>query len=72
MIKQIDFDGYNEAEVLHRYDDGSCVCTIRQIEEYVCVKQDSNIILIDGVHFTLTKEEIEFLTPKQVNNENND
>ena len=57
MIKTIDFDGYNEAEVLKMYDDGACVCTVRQMEEDVCVKEDTNIIMTNGVHFTLTKEE---------------
>jgi hypothetical protein len=32
MIKAIDFDGYNVAEIHKMYEDGSCVCTVRQIE----------------------------------------
>lgn len=72
MIKQIDFDGYNEADVLKIYEDGSCVCTVRLVEEDVTVKEDTNIILVDGVHFTLTDEEKDLLNPKEVSNENND
>lgn len=64
MIKKIDFDGYNEAEVLKVYEDGACVCTVRLVEEEVTIKEDTNIILVDGVHFTLTDEEKEFFNPK--------
>ena len=64
MIKKIDFDGYNEADVLKIYDDGSCVCTVRLVEKDLTVKEDTNIILVDGVHFTLTDEEKESFNPK--------
>lgn len=72
MIKKIDFDGYNEADVLKIYEDGSCACTVRLVEEDVVIKQDENIVLVDGVHFVLTDEEKELLNPKEVSNENND
>jgi hypothetical protein len=72
MIKKIDFDGYNEAEIHKMYEDGSCVCTVRKVEEEVTVKQDTNIILLNGVHFKLTKKDIELLTPKEISNENNE
>lgn len=65
MIKNIDFDGYNEAEIQHIYEDGACVCTVRQMEEDVCVKEDTNIIMMNGVHFTLTEEELEQLNPTE-------
>jgi hypothetical protein len=42
------------------------------MEEDVCVKQDTNIILTNGVHFELADEEKELLNPKEVSNENND
>ena len=71
MIKKIDFDGYNEAEVLKMYEDGSCVCTVRQMEEDVCVKEDTNIIMMNGVHFTLTEEELLELNPETPQNDNN-
>ena len=64
MIKKIDFDGYNEADVLKIYEDGSCVCTVRLVEEEMTVKEDTNIILSDGVHFTLADDEKEVLNPK--------
>jgi hypothetical protein len=62
MIKAIDFDGYNVAEIHKMYEDGACVCTVRQIEEDVIIKEDSNIILQNGVHFELTEENINSLT----------
>ena len=65
MIKKIDFDGYNQAEIQHIYEDGACACTVRQMEEGVCVKQDTNIIMMNGVHFTLTEEELEQLNPTE-------
>ena len=64
MTKQIDFDGYNEADVLKMYEDGSCVCTVSQVVDGVTVKSDTNLILTNGVHFTLTDEEKESLNPK--------
>lgn len=64
MIKKIDFDGYNEAEVLKVYEDGACACTVRLVEEEVTIKEDTNIILTNGVHFTLTDDEKEFFNPK--------
>ena len=64
MIKTIDFDGYNEAEVLKMYEDGACVCTVRQMEENVCVKQDTNIIMTNGVHFELSEDEMKELNPQ--------
>lgn len=44
--------------------DGACVCTVRLVEEEVTIKEDTNIILMDGVHFTLTDDEKEFFNPK--------
>lgn len=64
MVKTIDFDGYNEAEVLKMYEDGACVCTVRQMEENVCVKQDTNIIMTNGVHFELSEDEMKELNPQ--------
>lgn len=64
MKKTIDFDGYNEAEILKLYEDGACACTLRLIEEEQLIKEDTNIILYDGVHFVLTEEEMSELRPK--------
>lgn len=61
MKKAINLDGYNEAEILKLYDDGACVCNIKQIWEDQILKEDKDIILYDGVHFTLTEEEKNYL-----------
>ena len=66
---KIDYDGYNDAEILKLFDDGACVCNIRQIEqnkegEDQIIKEDKDIILFDGVHFVLTEEEKNELIPK--------
>lgn len=61
MKKAINLDGYNEAEILNLYDDGACVCNIKQIGEDQILKEDKDIILYDGVHFTLTEEEKNYL-----------
>ena len=58
ITKAIDFDGYNEAEILYMYEDGTCACTLRKIEDDTVIKQDTNIILTNGVHFELTDEEL--------------
>ena len=63
MKKTIDFDGYNEAEIIKLYEDGACACTLRQIEEEQLIKEDKDIILFDGVHFVLTEEEKSELRP---------
>ena len=63
MKKTIAFDGYNEAEILKLYEDGACACTLRQIEEEQIIKEDTNIILYNGVHFVLTEEEMSELRP---------
>ena len=60
---KIDYDGYNDAEILKLFDDGACVCTLRQIEEDQIIKEDKDIILFDGVHFVLTEEEMSELRP---------
>jgi hypothetical protein len=63
MTKQIDFDGYNEAEILKMYKDGACVCTVSEVLDGVTVRSDTNLILTNGVHFTLSEEELEQLNP---------
>ena len=60
---KIDYDGYNDAEIHKLFDDGACVCTLRQIEEDQIIKEDKDIILFDGVHFVLTEEEMSELRP---------
>jgi hypothetical protein len=67
MIKAIDFDGYNQAEIHKMYEDGSCICTVKQVEEEVTIKEDTNIILMNGVHFKLTKSELNILTKQDEN-----
>lgn len=64
MIKVIDFDGYNEAEIIKMYEDGSCVCTVSQVVDGVILKQDENIILMNDVHFEFTEDELNELKPK--------
>lgn len=64
MKKAINLDGYNEAEIHKLFYDGACVCTLRQIEEEQILKEDKDIILYDGVHFTLTEEEKNYLRPQ--------
>ena len=60
---KIDYDGYNDAEINKLFDDGACVCTLRQIEEDQIIKEDKDIILFEGVHFVLTQEEKNELRP---------
>ena len=66
MTKQIDFDGYNQAEVLKMYEDGACVCTVSEVVDGVTVRSDTNLILTNGVHFELTKEEVALLMPDKL------
>jgi len=66
MTKQIDFDGYNQAEILKMYKDGACVCTVSEVVDGVTVRSDTNLILQNGVHFELTKEEIALLMPDKL------
>ena len=66
MIKQIEINGYNQAEILKVYEDGSCVCTVSQVVDGVIVRQDTNIVLNNGVHFELTEQELLILNPEQM------
>lgn len=62
ITKQIDFDGYNVAEVKHMYNDGQVVADVKQIEvaedgSETILKQDTNIVFTKD-YFGFTTEEL--------------
>lgn len=67
-------DGFNIALINHYWEGGDCLCTLQVIETdeqgvETVVREQSDIILKDGVDFVLTEEELEELNPKPVINE---
>ena len=80
MEKQIEFDGYNVAVIKKRYQNGDCLCDLRQEvktektettdESIQVVKSDKDIVFLSGnLPFELTAEDIEALNPKPVENQ---
>lgn len=70
MRKVIDYDGYNEADILEMYENGDVRTNVFQIEEGEILRQDTNIVFSSGV-IEFTEEEVEILRPREVSNENN-
>jgi hypothetical protein len=72
MEKKITFDGYNVVIIKKLYPNGDCLCDLRAEvvtdESVQITKQDTDIIFSKPYPFTLTKSDINILTPKQ--NEN--
>lgn len=64
MRKVIDYDGYNEADILEMYENGDVRTNVFQIEEGEVTRQDTNIVFPSGV-IEFTEEEIEILRPKE-------
>lgn len=67
-------DGFNIAVINHYWEGGDCLCTLQAIEtdeQWVetVIREQSDIILKDGVDFVLTDEELEELNPKQITDE---
>ena len=62
-------DGFNVAVINHYWEGGDCLCTLQMIETVdeveTVIREQSDIILKDGVDFVLTEEELEELNPKQ-------
>lgn len=56
-------DGYNRAIITRYHEGGDCICTLQEVVEDVVARECQNIVLQDGVHFTLTAEELEELNP---------
>lgn len=70
MRKEIEReDGFNVAVINHYWEGGDCLCTLQMIETVddveTVIREQSDIILKDGVDFVLTEEELEELNPKQ-------
>ena len=59
--KQIDWDGYNIAEIISINDADEPLCNLKKVgENGAVIKQDSNISFpADNMPFELTAEEIE-------------
>ena len=70
MRKVIDYDGYNEAEILEMYENGDVRTNVFQIENGEVIRQDTNIVFAAGT-IEFTEEEIEALRPTKVSDENN-
>ena len=70
MRKTIDYDGYNEAEILEMYENGDVRTNVFQIEEGEIIRSDTNIVFAAGA-IEFAEEEIEVLRPKKVCDENN-
>lgn len=72
MRKEIEReDGFNFAIINHYWEGGDCLCTLQVIETdeqgvETVVREQSDIILKDGVDFVLTAEELEELNPTVV------
>ena len=56
MRKIIDYDGYNEAEILEMYENGDVRTNVFQIENDEVIKQDTNIVFAAGT-IVFTEEE---------------
>lgn len=70
MRKTIDYDGYNEAEILEMYENGDIRTNVFQVEEGEVIRCDTNIVFPSGT-IQFSEEEIETLRPKKVCDENN-
>lgn len=78
MKKTINFNGYNQAEIVKRYPNGDCLCNVLEVvktektdttdaSEQI-IKSDTNIIFTaDKLPFTLTALQIEKLNPTPKN-----
>lgn len=72
MRKEIEReDGFNVAVINHYWEGGDCLCTLQLIETdeqgvETVAREQSDIILKDGVDFVLTEEELEELNHKPV------
>jgi len=64
MRKVVDYDGYNEAEILEMYENGDVRTNVFQIEEEETIKSDTNIVFPAGV-IQFTEDEIAELRPTQ-------
>ena len=62
-------DGFNFAIINHYWEGGDCLCTLQHIdivdEVETVIREQSDIVLKDGVDFVLTPEELEELNPIQ-------
>lgn len=65
MIKTIDFDGFNEAEIVKIYDGGAILCNLLQTDEQDIVIREEKNISFDGGYwpFELSKEEVAEFCP---------
>jgi len=61
VTKQIDWDGYNIAEIISINDADEPLCNLKKVgENGAVIKQDSNISFpADNMPFELTAEEVE-------------
>lgn len=63
-------DGFNFAVINKYWEGGDCLCTLQHIETVdeveTVIFEQNDIVLKDGVDFTLTDEELEELNPKLV------
>jgi len=67
MIKEINWQGYNQAVVKSIDSDGMVICDVQEMVDDVVVRSDTNIGFrkSDNMPFELTDEEIEDLTNPQ-------
>jgi len=67
ITKQIDFDGYNIAEIVSINEAGEPLCNLKQFDESGnIIRHDMNISFpADNMPFELTDEDIEDLTNPQ-------
>jgi len=68
MIKAIDIDGFNEAEIVKIYDGGTVLCNLLQTDEQDIVIREEKNISFDGGYwpFTLSVEELEELCSEPI------
>ena len=61
ITKQIDFDGYNIAEIVSINEAGEPLCNLKQFDESGnIIRHDSNISFpVDNMPFELTEEDID-------------
>jgi len=80
MKKTINFNGYNQAEIVKRYPKGDCLCNVSEVVKTEktdttdaseqTIKSDTDIVFTsDNLPFTLTALQIEKLTPTPLKNE---
>lgn len=72
IVKNLNFDGYNLAHLVHMYEDGAIVAEVFQVETAedgteTIVKQDRDIVFPAG-YFELTEDEVNELKEKEVIN----